>query len=129
MRAFTLSFGLICGLLFIYGFVFTNNERRDRLNITAAQHKRLLTVVIALPDVNSRYRWLSVYGCSADVTEAGVQCNGWFERESSTELDGQRKQHLFDWRDLPGGTMRVVGMAFDGDGKVLAQNQVTVFRQ
>jgi hypothetical protein len=115
----------VLGAVFVFGFV--RGDGKDRMTLKTVQDKRLLTVIVGLPDVDDRYRWLSVYGCSAHVQETGTFCTGDFERESTQEIYG-RKQYLFDWRDLPGGTMQITAMAFDVDDRALAQQTVVMFR-
>ena len=124
MRVIALA-AILCGMLFCLGFLA--DRHTDRMGLSVLAEPRLVTVVVTLKDVTDAYRWLSVYGCSAEVTDTGSFCTGDFERESSLELHG-RKQELIYWRDLPGGTLRVTAMAFDGNQQLLAKNQVTVFR-
>jgi hypothetical protein len=126
MRNFTAAFAIVCGVLFVYGFVA--EPAADRMTLKSLSEPRLLTVVVILHDVEEHYRWLSVYGCSADMTETGTHCTGHFERESTQELTGGKRQHLITWRDLPRGTMQITAMAFDVDHKMLAQGQLVVFR-
>ena len=113
---------IVCGLLFVLG-----GSRGDRMSVRTISEPTLLTVVITLNDISEKYRWLSVYGCSADVYEHGTFCTGDFERESSQEVSG-RKQYLFAWRNLPKGTMLIRAMAFDANSKALATGQTVVFR-
>lgn len=104
-------------------------DRGERLTLRVLTERRLVTVIVGLPDLDDRYRWLSVYACSAAmlVDSPVAYCTGQWERESSMELTG-RKQQLVDWRDLPGGLIQVTAMAFDADRHVLAQHTTTVFR-
>lgn len=119
---------ILCGVLFALGG--TTAPKRDRLRLRVLTEPRLVTVVVTLPDVSERYRWLSVYACSAAFAPDSpeVHCTGDFERESSFELSGGRTQHLIYWRDLPRGTLQVQAMAFDADQQVLASGVLTVFR-
>jgi len=119
---------ILCGVLFALGG--TAAPKRDRLRLRVLTEPRLVTVVVTLPDVSDRYRWLSVYGCSAALPPDSptAYCTGDFERESSFELSGGAKQHLVYWRDLPRGTMQVTAMAFDANQQVLASGVLTVFR-
>ena len=124
MKGYAL-FALACiGLLVFGGF---RDAAPHRMTLRATSDKRLVMVSVYLPDLTDAYRWVSVYGCSADYTDAGVSCNGNFERESSEELAG-RKQTLVFWRDLPRGTMQITAMAFDVAHKPLARGQTTIFR-
>ena len=125
MKALAL-FALICGCLLIFSGSLSEAEA-DRMTLRATNEPRLLMISVYLPDLTDAYRWLSVYGCSADVTESGTFCNYAFERESTTELAG-RKQTLIFWRDLPGGTMQITAVAFDVSSQALARGQVTIFR-
>lgn len=122
---------LVCGCLivmaaiFVYGFI--RGEASDPLKLSAVVEKRLVTVVVTLPKIDDRYRWLSVYGCSAQVTESGAYCTGVWEMESTRELYGM-KQELFPWRDVPPGTMRIDAIAFDSVHRQLASARLTVLR-
>lgn len=109
--------------------VFGGWASGDRLTLKVVAGPRLVTVVVGLPDVDERYRWLSVYACSAamGVDNPAAFCTGDFERESSFEVS-ERRQYLVYWRDMPRGMLLVTGMAFDANQKALAQYTTTVFR-
>jgi hypothetical protein len=126
LRNFTAAFAIVCGILFVYGFIA--ESATDRITLKAMTEPRLLTVVVMLHDIDEDYRWLSVYGCSADMTETGTHCTGNFERESTIELFGGWKHHFISWRDVPKGTMQITAMAFDANQKQLAVGQLVVFR-
>jgi len=115
---------IVCGALLMFGGLV---HRGDRLTLRTLAEPRLVTVIVGLPDVDARYRWLSVYGCSAEVGEHGAFCTGDFERESTQEL-ADRKQYLIAWRDMPRGTLLITAMAFDADQRTLAANRTVVFR-
>lgn len=115
---------ILCGCL----LALSEGEALDKMGVKVLDERRLVTVIISLKDADERYRFLSVYACGAALTqESVVYCTGNWERESSIEIGAQR-QHLFHWRDLPGGTLWVTGMAFDADRKLLAKGQTVVFR-
>lgn len=115
---------VFCGVLFVAGSLAT----KDALKISIRDEKTLFTVTITLFDVTPDYRWLSVYGCSAEVYEHGTFCTGNYERESTQEVRHDTAQHLFPWRNIPRGTMQITAIAFDQDGKRLAAGQRTVIR-
>lgn len=117
---------ILCGCLLLFGVLAA--PAADRLSLRAVTQPRLVTVVVTLHDARWGYRWLSVHGCSAEVGEAGAFCTGFWERESTMELTGGKRQHLIDWRDLPSGTMLVTALAFDERQQLLARGQLTVFR-
>ena len=121
-----LAFWAIAGgaLLVFGGLIGTG---LDRMTLRAFNEKRLLTVIVGLPDADDRYRWLSVRGCSASLSDSGAFCTGDFERESSMEITAW-KQHLISWRDLPGGTMLITAMVFDANRRVLARDTIVIFR-
>ena len=117
-------FVILCGVL----LALSEGEGLDKMTLKAIAEPRLVTVIIGLRDADARYRFLSVYACgAAHTTENVVYCTGQWERESSMEIGSQR-QHLIHWRDLPGGTLWITAMAFDGDRKLLARGQTVVFR-
>jgi len=117
---------IVGGALLVFGGLIAS-DAKGRMVLNVVKEPRLLTVIVGLPDVDDRYRWLSVHGCAAAVTESGAFCTGDFERESTQEIQG-RKQYLIVWRDLPGGTMLLTAMAFDVNHRLLASQRLTVFR-
>lgn len=125
MKTLLAFWAIVCGALLVFGGLIASDS--DRMRLTVQAKPRLVTVVIVLPDLDERYRWLSVHGCSAEIAESGAFCTGDFERESSMEIGG-RMQYLLDWRDLPSGTMQVTAMAFDSNRQVLASATAVVFR-
>jgi hypothetical protein len=127
IRLFALV-AILCGVLFALGG--TTAPKRDRLRLRVLTEPRLITVIVTLPDVSDRYRWLSVYACSAAFPSdsPSAYCTGDFERESSFELSGGATQHLVHWRDMPRGTIQVQAMAFDAEQQILASGVLTVFR-
>ena len=116
---------IFCGALMIAGSL----ADKDALKITTREERTLFTVTVTLFDITPEYRWLSVYGCSAEVYEHGTFCTGDFERESTMEVRHDVSQHLFPWRNMPRGTLQITAIAFDRDGKALASNKKTVLRQ
>jgi len=117
---------LLLGLITVYGFI--RGDGRDRLSVTAISEKKLVTVVVTVPDAKDTYYWMKVYGCSADVTDYGVQCNGFWDGSSERE-PGKRKQHLIPFRDCPQhGSIQFTAVIFDRFGNVLAQGQHTILR-
>lgn len=115
---------IVCACLLLWSGMF---HGPDRLRVSTIAEPTLLTIVITFPSVTDSYRWLSVHGCSATVTEHGAWCTGDFERESSLELFG-RKQELLYWRHLPPGTLLLTAQAFDRESHVLASGTTVVFR-
>lgn len=123
MKALALIVAL-CGVL----LALSEGDGLDHMSVKAIAEQRLITVIIGLRDADDRYRWLSVYACSAAHTSDNVvYCTGQWERESTQEIGAQR-QHLIHWRDLPRGTLWAQAMAFDADRKLLARGQTIIFR-
>lgn len=116
-------FAIFCAVLLLLG-----GAKEHRLTIRTLPEDTLLTISVTLNDVDESYRWLTVYGCSAEQSETGVFCTGDFERESTQELFWAKKQHLFTWRHLPRGTLYIISVAYDVDRKPLARGQAVVFR-
>lgn len=118
---------IVCGSILLFGGWFI--ERKDRMRITTEKADRYsLNVTVTLFDVKENYRWLALYGCTAEMTESGTFCDGNFERESGQETRVDQAQYRFPWRSLPPGMIRLTAMAFDANQKVVAQQQITVFR-
>ena len=125
MKALAL-FAIVCGCLFIYGFLVA-----ERINISTRKEQGAtpFTVVITLPNVTESYRWVSVYGCSAETDSENItRCDGNWERESTQETRMDQRQYVFPWRGTPRTLVQVSAMAFDRDGKTLASGQTKVFR-
>ncbi len=117
-------FAILCGVLLALG----EADGYDRMSVKAIAEPRLVTVIVGLKEADERYRFLSVYACSAAHTSDNVvYCTGQWERESTQEI-GAQTQHLIHWRDLPRGTLWINAMAFDGNQKLLARGQTVVFR-
>lgn len=125
LKAILVLLMVISGVGYVSGFI-TRDLEIDPIKLTILKAPRTLTVSVFLRELDDRYRWLSVYGCPAEVGETGSYCTGEWERESTQEIED--KQYLVTWRNLPRGTMRITAMAFDSDHKILAQGQTTVFR-
>lgn len=117
---------IFCGALLIFGGL-ASDAVADRLRVSALVERRIVAVIVTLREAEG-VRWLSVYGCSAQIGETGAWCTGDFERESSFEVTGGRTQYLVAWRDLPRGTMQITAMAFDANQRVRATGQTVVFR-
>lgn len=113
---------IFCGLMLVLG----NIGRSDRLRITTREDP--FTVVVSLPDVTEQYRWLSVFGCSAAVFEHGTFCTGDYERESGQETRADQQQYPFPWRPVPRGTLLLIAVVFDANGKPVVRGQATVVR-
>lgn len=116
----------LLGVITIYGFI--RGDGKDRMRVSALNERNIVTVIITVPDADDRYYWLKVFGCSADVTENGVRCNGYWDAVSERE-PGAMKQHLIPFRDCPrNGSVRFDAIVFDRFGNVLASGQHTILR-
>jgi hypothetical protein len=116
---------ILCGVLLLAGSM----GKADALKISTREDRRVMTVTVTAFSITPAYRWVSLYGCTAEVQEHGTFCTGDFERESTQEVRETVNQYPFEWRNLPRGTMQFTAMVFDQDGKRLAVNQKTVLRQ
>jgi hypothetical protein len=103
-------------------------KEREPLKITVREERTAFNVTVTVFTVTPESRWLSLYGCSAEVYEHGTFCTGDFERESTQEVRHDQAQYPFLWRNMPRGTLQLTAVVFDQDGKRLAANQRTVFR-
>lgn len=121
-------FALLCGVLFIYGFLMAD---RIRITTRTAKPRPDFYVMITLPSVTPDYRWLKVFGCSAEMLEdAGVRCipEGW-DTSSMKETRIDQRQYEVPWGSrVPKGMLQVSAVVFDQEWKVLAQGQTVVFR-
>ena len=126
MRNLLVAIVLMLAIVTIYGFI--RGDDGDRMRVSALSEKNLVTVIVTVPDANDTYYWLKVLGCSADVTDTGVQCNGGWDA-SSERQPGALKQHLIPFRDCPArGSVKFSAWVFDRFGNVLASGQHTILR-
>ena len=128
MAKFTAAFAIICGILFIYGFIA--DAGKDRMRLTKIQDRSRFTLVVSLPDIAERYYWLQVYACAAYITEeAGVACDptGWFS-SSGHPLRHDQRQYPIPYLNLPRGTVHFTAFALDRHANPITQSQLTVLR-
>ena len=128
MAKFTAAFAIVCGVLFVYGFI--SEAGKDRLKLSKLEERRKFTLIVSAPDVTDTYRWLQVYGCSAYISEtAGVECDptGWFS-SSLHPMRADQKQYPIPYLNLPGGTIHFTAFARDAYANQIAQAQLTVLR-
>jgi hypothetical protein len=74
VRHFTAAFAIVCGILFVYGFV------SGGMRLSKIDAGREFAVVVSDTSANSSYHWLTIQGCVAEPSDDGVFClpNGWF---------------------------------------------------
>jgi hypothetical protein len=120
MRHFVAAFAIVCGVLFIYGFL------APYMRLTQIDDTRDYQIVVTDTAADDRYAVVMVEGCSADVTEdAGVICNnGWYGRSDRVwhrNRDGSvSKQTPVPFRDAPkGAILRFEAVITDRGGKVV----------
>jgi hypothetical protein len=124
MKNFTAAFAIICGVLFVYGFMA--EAGKDRITVTTRDERKLSTITVTLFDINEDYRWITVYACSAERGEESPQafCNYFWERESTQETRVDQVQYPFEkWR-VPGGLILITAVAFDKYNKPLARKEL-----
>lgn len=126
MRKLLAALVILLALITLAGWI--KGDGRDRMSLSVVQEKKLLTVVVTLPDASARYYWLQVDGCAAFLDENGTHCDldGW-AGSSGREISAI-KQYLIPFRDAPGGTVRFMADVKDQQGKVLAADSVTILR-
>lgn len=114
LRAVAL-FSILCGCLFIAGFV------TSRMRISEIDDKREYVVMVTDTNADESYFWVVVEGCSADHTNDGVICNvGWYGRSDREWWKG-RKQTPVPFRDAPRGVLlRFEAVVRDRGGKTIA---------
>lgn len=102
---------------------------KDRMRLTKIEEKRLVTLIVTVPDANDSYYWLQIYGCAALVDENGVRCDpaGWWGpsgRQASTQT-----QYLIPFRDAPRvGTLHFTAFVADRFGNRIASATLTFMR-
>jgi hypothetical protein len=106
------AFVILCGVLFIYGFV------AEKMRLSEIDDKREYVVMVTDTDADESYFWLTVEGCSAEVTDDGIACGlGWYGR-SDREWRHGKKQTPVPFRDAPRGVLlRFEAVVSDRDGK------------
>lgn len=120
------AFVILCGVLFIYGFLMVEPIRVS----TREDERNVFSVVTTLKNVTDRYAWIQVYGCAAEVLDDGsVECVGFWDRKSLQETRADRSQYDFPWgRYVPGGKLLIIATAYDANWQVLARGRAVVLR-
>jgi hypothetical protein len=111
MRNFTAAFAIVCGILFVYGFVVAG------MRLSKIEGPREFTIVVSDTSADRSYSWLTVQGCVAEPSEDGVFClpNGWFGH-SGREWAGVQVPVPF--RDAPKNVLlRFDAVVSDRQGK------------
>jgi hypothetical protein len=119
-------FAILCGSLFIYGFLAS-----DRLRVTWRAEERNIpfTVTVTSPRITEDHRWVSLYGCSAELVDNVVHCDGFWEVQSTHPMRIDQAQYPFPLRGTPKrGTLQFTAMTFDGNNKPLGRGQTLVMR-
>jgi hypothetical protein len=118
MKNFAAAFAIVCGVLFIYGFL------APYMRLTQIDDKRDYRIVVTDTAADDRYDVVMVEGCSAEVSDdAGVICNnGWYGRSDrvwARDTDGNvTKQTSVPFRDAPKGPiLRFEAVITDRQGK------------
>jgi hypothetical protein len=113
------------GVIFVFGFV--RGDGKDRLRLTSIKEKRGITLVVSMPDRDTRYVFLHVFACASAVTESGVYCidDGW---ESTSDRLISRSIEPIPFPDAPRGTVRFMAYALDIDEKAIASDTLTLLR-
>ena len=120
------TFAILCGVLFIYGFLMVDNIRVSTLDSPTAG----FDVMVTLKNITPRYAWVEVYGCAAEMREDGVViCAGAWDRTSIQQTREDVSQYPFFWgRYVPKGTLLIVAHAMDANGDILARGRTVVMR-
>ena len=125
MRYVLAVLAILCGVLWAWGFA---TPPRHTLTVRGKQEGKYTQITVTMPQMTAAYRWLSVYLCSAEISDDGITvCSGHYERESTQELDGLRSQVYLEWRNIPARTVLITAMAFDAEGTILASQSVPMF--
>jgi hypothetical protein len=107
------GFALICGVLFVYGFI-----AGERMRLSKRDARREFEIVISAADADARYWRVLVEGCTAEVTDRGVECTlGWY---GNSERDWRGKQLPIPFPDAPRGVpLLFFAVIADRQGKAL----------
>lgn len=117
---------IVCGCLFIFGFLTAD---RLRITVRPIRGRPDIDVVITVFDVTPDARWLSLYGCAAELNEDGhMFCNDTWDRASLQELRIDQRQYVFPWRSVPRGWVQLSAAVKDVNGKTLAAGETRVIR-
>lgn len=92
-----------------------------RMRISKIDDKREFQIVVSDGGADETYFWLTVEGCSAEVTDFGIECtNSWFGR-TDREWRTQGRQEPVPFRDAPRGSiLRFEARVSDRAGKAVA---------
>jgi hypothetical protein len=106
-------FALICGALFVYGFI-----AGERIRVSKRDDTREFVIVVSAADADERYDTLWVEGCSAEMTDRGMECAmGWY---GSSARQWSGKQVPVPFRDAPRGIpLLFLAIIADRQGKAL----------
>ena len=118
----------VLGLVTLAGWAL--GDGRDRMKIAVSNQRNVVTVMVALPDVDERYDWLEVMGCAVELTDYGANCieDGWIGR-SGRSTSNTKQQPEIPFRDCPRfGHLQFTAIAKDRHGNVLASGQHTILR-
>ena len=115
------SFALVCGVLFIYGFI------ASQMRLSEIDDTREYRIVVTDTAADDSYATVMVEGCSAEVTDdAGVVCSlGWYGRSDRAwtrdrETGVVSRQIPLAFRDAPKGVLlRFEAVVSDRQGKPL----------
>jgi hypothetical protein len=109
---------LLAAILFVLIAVSAYGFLASRMRLSEIDDKREYIVMVTDTDADESYVWLTVEGCSAEVTDDGIACNlGWYGR-SDREWRHGKKQTPVPFRDAPRGVLlRFEAVVSDRDGK------------
>jgi hypothetical protein len=124
MTHLTASFALICGVLFVYGFI-----AGERISLSRRDDRREFIVVISAADADERYRHLFVEGCAAEITDSGMGCiaQGWYGNSSRAWAG---RQQPVPFPDAPRGVpLLFYAVIADRSGRTLVSSTYLTSRR
>lgn len=126
MRAIVL-FVMLCGCLFVYGFLLTE---RVRITVQKSSARSDLNVVVTVKNVMPEMHTIFMEACAADMAEDGVmfcQEDGWY-MNSAHPMRMDQNQYPFPLRNVPRGWLMFSAAVLDFDGKTLASGETRMVR-
>lgn len=126
MIRFLALLAIVCGCLFIYGFLVAD---RVRISVHKTQRVTDIDVIVTVPTVTDAHT-LFLEACSAEMADDGVMfCaeDGWYIRSAHPMREDQR-QYAFPLRQVPRGWLMFSAAVLDFDGRTLASGETRTVR-
>lgn len=120
-------FALLCGCLFIFGFLMAE---RVRISVRPIKGRPDVDVVVTVFNITPEMDTLFLEVCSAEMPEEGsmfCRDDGWYTN-SAHPVRSDQSQYPFPLRNVPRGWLMLSAVVVDRDRKTVASGQTRVIR-